>query len=50
MAGWMADGLISYREQIWEGLPSAPKAFAAMLDGSNFGKSLVRVSADPTLT
>ncbi|MDA1075957.1 MAG: NADP-dependent oxidoreductase [Proteobacteria bacterium] len=50
MAGWMVDGLVTYREQIWEGLPSAPKAFAAMLDGSNFGKSLVRVNADPTLT
>lgn len=48
MAGWMADGRIRYREDIRQGLESAPDAFAATLRGGNFGKTLVQVSADPT--
>ena len=50
MAGWIADGLIVYREDVWEGLEQAPKAFSAMLEGGNFGKTLVAVAGDPTLT
>ncbi len=49
MAGWLQDGVVKYREDVWEGLENAPKAFAAMLKGGNFGKTLVRVGADPTL-
>ena len=50
MAGWIADGLIVYREDVWQGLEKAPDAFAAMLQGGNFGKTLVAVAEDPTLT
>ena len=50
MAGWIADGLIVYREDVWQGLEKAPEAFAAMLQGGNFGKTLVAVAEDPTLT
>ena len=50
MAGWIRDGRITYREDIREGLNQAPAAFSAMLSGGNFGKTLVRVSEDPTLT
>ncbi|MCB1683078.1 MAG: NADP-dependent oxidoreductase [Pseudomonadales bacterium] len=48
MADWLRDGLISYREDIWDGLDQAPGAFAAMLKGGNFGKTLVAVAPDPT--
>jgi NADPH-dependent curcumin reductase CurA len=37
-------GRIRYREHIFEGLEAAPEAFIGMLDGRNFGKTLVRVS------
>ena len=50
MAGWIRDGLVKYREDIWEGLDQAPTAFRAMLAGHNFGKTLVRAGNDPTLT
>jgi NADPH-dependent curcumin reductase len=41
----IADGSIRYREDIVDGLERAPEAFIAMLDGRNFGKAIVRVSA-----
>ncbi len=50
MAGWIQDGRIKYREDIRDGLDQAPAAFGAMLSGGNFGKTLVRVSADPTIS
>jgi hypothetical protein len=49
MAPWVASGEVRYREDIREGLEVVPAAFAEMLQGSNFGKTLVRVSQDPTL-
>jgi len=48
MAGWIRDGRIVYREDVWSGLERAPEAFAAMLRGGNFGKTLVAVAEDPT--
>jgi NADPH-dependent curcumin reductase CurA len=48
MAEWIRDGLIRYREDVHPGLESAPRAFRAMLEGDNFGKTLVAVSEDPT--
>ena len=49
MAGWIKDGHMKYKEDLWRGLEKAPEAFTAMLQGGNFGKTLVGVSADPTL-
>lgn len=49
MAAWIRDGKIKYKEDLWPGLGQAPKAFRAMLEGGNFGKTLVGVGADPTL-
>ena len=49
MAGWIAAGKVKYREHVWQGLERAPEAFSAMLDGRNFGKTLVSVADDPTL-
>src|SRR6267143_390092 len=37
-------GRIRYREHIVESLEAAPQAFIGMLEGHNFGKTLVRVS------
>jgi NADPH-dependent curcumin reductase len=37
-------GRIRYREHVVEGLEAAPQAFIAMLEGQNFGKTLVRIS------
>jgi NADPH-dependent curcumin reductase CurA len=48
MADWLRDGSIHYREDVWYGLEQAPGAFAAMLRGDNFGKTLVAVAEDPT--
>ena len=49
MSRWVADGSVRYREDVVEGLESAPEAFRGLLAGRNFGKLLVRVSDDPTL-
>lgn len=48
MAGWLRDGHIQYKEDIHEGLEAAPHAFRSMLAGGTFGKTLVRVSPDPS--
>jgi NADPH-dependent curcumin reductase len=50
MSPWVASGEVRYREYIREGLEVIPSAFTEMLRGENFGKTLVRVAPDPTLT
>ena len=50
MTPWVASGQVRYREYIREGLEIIPTAFAEMLRGENFGKTLVRIAPDPTLT
>ena len=42
------EGLLQYREDIVEGIDSAPAAFIGLLQGRNFGKLLVRLSPDLT--
>ena len=44
---WLQAGRLRYREDITDGLANAPAALISMLDGKNFGKVLVRVSAEP---
>jgi NADPH-dependent curcumin reductase CurA len=46
MSGWLREGKIRYREDVVEGLENAPAAFLGLLAGRNFGKLVVRVSAD----
>ncbi|KAG0287691.1 hypothetical protein BGZ98_004544 [Dissophora globulifera] len=41
---WLVKGEIIYREDIAEGLDSAPEAFVGMLKGKNFGKQVVKVA------
>ncbi|XOV87243.1 MAG: NADP-dependent oxidoreductase [Pseudomonadota bacterium] len=50
MADWVRSGLVRYKEDLWPGLSNAPAAFAAMLKGGNFGKTIVGVGTDPTAT
>lgn len=45
-AGWLAEGKLSYRETIAEGVRNAPAAFVDMLKGRNTGKQIVQLS-DP---
>lgn len=49
MGDWLRSDRVRYREDIHEGLETAPRAFQSMLAGGTFGKTLVRVSPDPTL-
>ena len=46
MTGWLKDGRITYREDVADGLASAPQAFIGMLKGENFGKQVVRIAED----
>lgn len=46
MGPWVQGGKIKFREDIVEGLDLAPQAFIGMLDGSNFGKLVVRVASE----
>lgn len=44
MGTWVKDGRVRYREDVADGLESAPEAFIGLLEGRNFGKLLVRVA------
>jgi NADPH-dependent curcumin reductase CurA len=41
---------VQYLEDKRHGLENTPEVFAQMLRGENFGKTLMVVSEDPTLT
>lgn len=47
LGGWVREGKLKYREQVAEGLESAPAAFAGLFHGENFGRMLVAVSRAP---
>lgn len=47
MTEWFEAGKIKYREDIVHGLENAPEAFMGLLQGKNFGKLAVQVSAEP---
>ena len=44
---WIREGRIKYLEDITEGLENAPRELIGLLKGTNFGKKLIQVSADP---
>jgi NADPH-dependent curcumin reductase CurA len=46
IGGWIRSGQFRYREDVTEGLANAPQAFCRLMRGENFGKALVRVSAE----
>jgi len=45
LAAWVRDGRLKYREEILEGLESAPDAIAGLYRGENQGKRLIRLPA-----
>ncbi len=44
LAQWVRDGLITYREDILEGIEHAPGAIAGLYRGENLGKRLIRIA------
>lgn len=43
-AGWVAEGKLTYRETVAEGIDNAAQAFIDMLKGGNTGKQIVQLS------
>ena len=46
VGGWLRAGVFRYKEDITEGLASAPAAFCRLMRGETFGKVLVRVAPE----
>jgi NADPH-dependent curcumin reductase CurA len=46
MSRWYAEGRITFREDVVDGLEAAPEAFIGLLEGRNFGKLVIRVGLD----
>ena len=44
VSGWIRDGKLRYREDVAEGLETAPSTFLRLFRGENFGKLLVKVA------
>lgn len=44
MAAWLAEGRITLREDVVDGLEQAPAALARLLRGGNFGKTVVKLA------
>ena len=44
LARWLKQGKLKYREDVAQGIESAPQAFIGMLQGKNQGKQLVQLS------
>jgi NADPH-dependent curcumin reductase CurA len=44
LARWVAEGELTWREDVTDGLENAPAAFMGMLQGENRGKALVKVA------
>ena len=46
MQAWLREGRVRYREELIDGLESAPRGFIGLLKGDNVGKLVVRVAED----
>ncbi len=46
---WFAAGKLRYKEEQHDGIESAPRVFSRLMSGQNFGKTIIRVSDDPTV-
>ena len=40
---WLDDGLITYREDVTEGIENSPESFCRLMKGQNFGKTIIKV-------
>jgi len=47
MGEWIRAGQVKYKEDIVEGIENAPRAFAGLLRGDNFGKLQVKLGPEP---
>jgi NADPH-dependent curcumin reductase CurA len=47
MSKWQAEDRLHYKEDITDGLDSAPGELIGLLRGDNFGKKIIRVSHEP---
>jgi NADPH-dependent curcumin reductase CurA len=45
LAAWQREGKIKFKEDVLEGIERMPAAFLRLLEGKNFGKQIVKVSA-----
>jgi NADPH-dependent curcumin reductase CurA len=43
LSGWIAEGRIKYRDEVFEGLEQAIPTFMRLFDGSNQGKTMVKL-------
>jgi NADPH-dependent curcumin reductase CurA len=46
VGGWIGEDKFRYREDVTDTLAAAPEAFCRIMRGENFGKALVRITAD----
>jgi NADPH-dependent curcumin reductase CurA len=46
MSEWIADGKVTWRETVYDGIEHAPDALIALFHGMNFGKMLVKLGED----
>jgi NADPH-dependent curcumin reductase CurA len=44
LAQWQREGNIRFKEDVLDGIERMPEAFLRLLDGTNFGKQLVRIT------
>lgn len=41
---WLDEGRIKYKEDVTDGIDQAPEAFSRLMQGKNFGKTIIKVS------
>jgi NADPH-dependent curcumin reductase CurA len=46
MTKWTTEGKINWKENIFEGLDNAPKAFVSLFKGESIGRTLVKLHPD----